>query len=413
MKIVLQDLTKTFPARGKKNAGEVTAVDHFTFEIPDGELIGLLGPSGCGKSTTLNLISGLLKPTGGKIFFGDDDVTDLAPENRGVGLVFQNYALYPHLTVKKNITFPLENLKGDQKLTKAQMEEKALEAAKLVQIENLMDRKPGELSGGQQQRVAIARALVKMPRVLLLDEPLSNLDARLRLQTREEIRRIQRQTGITTVFVTHDQDEAMSICDRIVVMQEGHVQQIGRPQEVYDDPANLFVAKFLGTPPINVFQGKVSHNRIYIGDEAIMEIEGVKDQELTVAVRPEGFVVKDNGPLSCKLDRLEVMGRDLSVISGNPACEAAKVRSIIPAETVVDTLKQEVHFTIKPNKIFLFEKESGKRIPFTLVAGGRQPQMFSLKDDAGVSTKTMVPDEKLKEMVASVLNVSEKEAENA
>lgn len=407
MKIVLQDLTKTFPARGKKNAGEVTAVDHFTFEIPDGELIGLLGPSGCGKSTTLNLISGLLKPTGGKIFFGGDDVTDLAPENRGVGLVFQNYALYPHLTVKKNITFPLENLKGDQKLTKAQMEEKALEAAKLVQIENLMDRKPGELSGGQQQRVAIARALVKMPRVLLLDEPLSNLDARLRLQTREEIRRIQRQTGITTVFVTHDQDEAMSICDRIVVMRDGHVQQIGRPQEVYDDPANLFVAKFLGTPPINVFQGKVSHSRIYIGDEAIMEIEGVDDQDLTVAVRPEGFVVQDNGPLTCRLDRLEVMGRDLSVISENPACEAAKVRSIIPAETVVDTRQQEVHFTIKPNKIFLFNKESGKRLPFTLVAGGRQPQMFSIKDDVDGSTKTAVSDEELREMVAASLRVGE------
>ncbi len=413
MKIVLRDLTKTFPARGKKSAGEVTAVDHFNFEIPDGELIGLLGPSGCGKSTTLNLISGLLKPTGGKIFFGDDDVTDLAPENRGVGLVFQNYALYPHLTVKKNITFPLENFKGDRKLTKAQMEEKALEAAKLVQIENLMDRKPGELSGGQQQRVAIARALVKMPRVLLLDEPLSNLDARLRLQTREEIRRIQRQTGITTVFVTHDQDEAMSICDRIVVMKDGHVQQIGQPQAVYDDPANLFVAKFLGTPPINVFQGKVSHNRIYIGDEAVMEIGGVKDQDLTVAVRPEGFTVQDDGPLSCRLDRLEVMGRDLSVISENPACEAAKVRSIIPAETLVDTRQQDVHFAIKPNKIFLFEKESGRRLPFALVAGGRQPRMFSIKDDADVSTKMAVSDEELRKMAASALNAGAKEAEHA
>ena len=265
MKVVLQNLTKKFSGRGKKNAGEVTAVNDFTVEIPDGELVGLLGPSGCGKSTALNLISGLLKPTAGRIFFGEDDITDLPPEKRGVGLVFQNYALYPHLTVKQNILFPLQNLKGKNRPSKTAMLEKAAEAAKLVQIDGLMDRKPGELSGGQQQRVAIARALVKMPGVLLLDEPLSNLDARLRLQTREEIRRIQRETGITTIFVTHDQEEAMSISDRIVVMKEGVVQQIGRPQAVYDDPANLFVARFLGTPPINEFTGQCRGDRLYLG----------------------------------------------------------------------------------------------------------------------------------------------------
>ncbi len=190
MKVVLQNLTKRFPNRNKKG-DDVIAVNDFNFEIPDGKLIGLLGPSGCGKSTTLNLICGLETPTSGKILFGDDDVTRLPPENRGVGLVFQNYALYPHLTVLDNILFPLQNLRGTEKLTKQQMQEKALTAARLVQIDQLLERKPSELSGGQQQRVAIARALVKMPRVLLLDEPLSNLDARLRLQTREEIRRIQ------------------------------------------------------------------------------------------------------------------------------------------------------------------------------------------------------------------------------
>ena len=214
MKIVLQNLTKKFPGRGRKNPGEVTAVDDLTLEIPDGELVGLLGPSGCGKSTTLNLICGLEKPSGGRIFFGEEDVTDLSPELRGVGMVFQNYALYPHLNVRQNIQFPLENLKGKDKLSKEELKKRVDEAARLVQIEDLMDRRPRELSGGQQQRVAIARALVKYPRVLLLDEPLSNLDARLRLQTREEIRKIQKKTGITTVFVTHDQDEAMSICDR-------------------------------------------------------------------------------------------------------------------------------------------------------------------------------------------------------
>lgn len=180
----------------------------------------------------------------------------MEPEHRGVGMVFQNYALYPHLTVRKNIMFPLENLKGKDRLSKEEMEKRVLDAAKMVSLEELLDRKPRELSGGQQQRVAIARALVKMPRVLLLDEPLSNLDARLRLQTREEIRRIQRETKITTIFVTHDQEEALSISDLIVVMKEGILQQIGKPQEVYDQPANLFVAKFLGTPPINVFPEK-------------------------------------------------------------------------------------------------------------------------------------------------------------
>ena len=203
MKVILENLTKKFPNRNKKQA-DVIAVNHFNFEIPDGKLIGLLGPSGCGKSTALNLLCGLLKPTSGKIFFGEDDVTNLPAENRGVGMVFQNYALYPHLTVKQNIMFPLQNLKGKDKLTKEQMAERTFEAAKLVQIEELMERKPSELSGGQQQRVAIARALVKMPRILLMDEPLSNLDARLRLQTREEIRRIQKETGITTVFVLFD-----------------------------------------------------------------------------------------------------------------------------------------------------------------------------------------------------------------
>ena len=250
MKVTLQNVTKIFPSRHKKQEQDVIAVNDFSFEIPDGQLIGLLGPSGCGKSTTLNLLSGLQKPTSGKILFGDDDVTNLPPENRGVGLVFQNYALYPHLTVQQNITFPLENRKGKAKLTKQQMADMALEVAKLVQIDTLMDRKPSELSGGQQQRVAIARALVKMPRILMLDEPLSNLDARLRLQTREEIRRIQRETGITTIFVTHDQEEAMSISDLIVVMKDGVVQQIGKPQTVYEDPVNLFVAKFLEHLPL-------------------------------------------------------------------------------------------------------------------------------------------------------------------
>ena len=364
MKVVLQNLTKVFPSRNKKTNEEVVAVNDFSFTIPDGKLIGLLGPSGCGKSTTLYMISGLQKPTGGKIFFGDDDVTDLPTENRGVGLVFQNYALYPHMTVKQNIMFPLQNLKGADKLSKEEMDKRAYEAAKLVQIHELLERKPSELSGGQQQRVAIARALVKMPRVLLLDEPLSNLDARLRLQTREEIRRIQRETGITTIFVTHDQEEAMSISDMIVVMKLGVVQQIGAPQEVYDNPLNLFVAKFLGTPPVNVFNGCVKGGKLYINDEAVLDASGVEDQDVIVGIRPEGFELDDNGPMSCKLVSVEVMGRDVSIVSENAASQNPVVRSIINADNKVDVTKEIVRYTLKPHKVFLFNKETEERIYF-------------------------------------------------
>ena len=364
MKVVLQNLTKIFPSRDKKAGGEVVAVNDFTFEIPDGKLIGLLGPSGCGKSTTLYMISGLQKPTSGKIFFGDDDVTELATENRGIGLVFQNYALYPHMTVKQNILFPLENLKGADKLSKDQMLERAHEAAKLVQIDELMDRKPSELSGGQQQRVAIARALVKMPRVLLLDEPLSNLDARLRLQTREEIRRIQKETGITTVFVTHDQEEAMSISDMIVVMKLGVLQQIGKPQDVYDDPVNLFVAKFLGTPPINVLEGEIKDGKICIGGAAVLDAPGVADQEVFIGIRPEGFELDENGALECKLSNIEVMGRDVSIVSTHESSLNPVIRSIIDADNKVDVTAQTVRYSIKPHKLFVFNKETEERIYF-------------------------------------------------
>ena len=364
MKVVLQNLTKIFPSRDKKAGKEVVAVNDFTFEIPDGKLIGLLGPSGCGKSTTLYMISGLQKPTSGKIFFGDEDVTELSTENRGIGLVFQNYALYPHMTVKQNILFPLQNLKGADKMSKEEMLERAEWAAKLVQIDELMDRKPSEMSGGQQQRVAIARALVKMPRVLLLDEPLSNLDARLRLQTREEIRRIQKETGITTVFVTHDQEEAMSISDMIVVMKLGVVQQIGKPQDVYDDPTNLFVAKFLGTPPINVLEGKVAGGKVYIGEDMVMEVSGVADQDVIIGIRPEGFELDPNGSLQCQLSNVEVMGRDVSIVSTNPASLNPVIRSIINADNKVDLAAGTVRYNVKPHKFFLFNKESEERIRY-------------------------------------------------
>ena len=365
MKVELQNLTKIFPSRNKKSNEEVIAVNDFTLTIPDGKLVGLLGPSGCGKSTTLYMISGLQKSTSGKIFFGEEDVTNVSPENRGVGLVFQNYALYPHMTVKQNILFPLQNLTGKDKLPKNEMLERAYEVAKLVQIDDLMERKPNELSGGQQQRVAIARALVKMPRILLLDEPLSNLDARLRLQTREEIRRIQKETGITTIFVTHDQEEAMSISDMIIVMKLGIVQQVGKPQDIYDDPTNLFVAKFLGTPPINVFDGKVQGGKLYIGEDAVLDVN-LEDRDVFVGIRPEGFVPNDKGELNCKLNNVEVMGRDVSIVSTNAASINPVIRSIVSSDCVKQLVdgQETISYSLVPHKTFIFDKETEERIYF-------------------------------------------------
>lgn len=261
------------------------------------------------------------------------------------------------MTVAQNIMFPLLNMR----IPKEQAKEKALDAARLVQIEELMARKPSELSGGQQQRVAIARALVKMPNVLLLDEPLSNLDARLRLQTREEIKRIQRETGITTVFVTHDQEEAMSICDIMVVMKLGLVQQIGEPQSIYDNPANLFVANFLGTPPINIFDGKIEGGKVYIGEEVIQDTD-LEDQAIKVGIRPEGFIYDENGALSLEVDHIEVMGRDKSIVSRHAVSNKPTVRSIVDSDVKLPEQVGTFKFNLKPNKVFLFNAETEERI---------------------------------------------------
>ncbi|HHU81079.1 MAG TPA: ABC transporter ATP-binding protein [Acholeplasmataceae bacterium] len=353
MDIRLVNLTKIFADK----QAEVRAVDDFDVHIPSGKLIGLLGPSGCGKSTTLYMIAGLLQPTEGQIFFGDDDVTNLPPEERGIGLVFQNYALYPHMTVRQNIMFPLENLN----VPKKEALERAQKMADLVGIGDLMNRKPKQLSGGQQQRVAIARALVKEPRVLLLDEPLSNLDARLRLQTREEIKRIQRETGITTIFVTHDQEEAMSISDEIIVMDRGEEQQIGKPQDVYNNPNNEFVAKFLGTPPIAIFNGQIKDGNVLIGDEVIGQVSGLKDQQVNIGIRPEGYVVKNDGALTLDVKIVEHIGRDISLVVYNENVVNKTFRAIVDSDINVKE-GQLIKADVKPNKCYIFEKETGKRL---------------------------------------------------
>lgn len=349
MEIRLKNLTKIFT---DKRGNETLAVDSLDVVIPSGKLVGLLGPSGCGKSTTLYMIAGLLKPTDGEIFFGDNDVTKVSPEKRGIGLVFQNYALYPHMTVRQNIMFPLENMK----VHRTQALELVSSMAELVGIADQLDKKPAELSGGQQQRVAIARALVKKPDVLLLDEPLSNLDARLRLQMREEIKRIQKETGITTVFVTHDQEEAMSISDSMIVLDFGREQQMDSPQDIYNNPNNLFVAKFLGSPPINTTSAKVVNKEILVDGLVVGKTE-VEDGEYVLGIRPEDFRIEKDGAFSFSRDEveIEVIGRDTMVRFdiGN-----THVRALVDSDSLGD--KESFKIGIKQHKILLFDVETGR-----------------------------------------------------
>lgn len=346
MEIRLKNLSKIFIDKTKK---ETRAVDDFNTNFASEKLTGLLGPSGCGKSTMLFLIAGLHEPTYGRIFFGDDDVTRLSPDKRGIGLVFQNYALYPHMTVKQNIMFPLENMQ----ISREQALEETKKIAELVGIGTMLERKPAQLSGGQQQRVAIARALVKKPRVLLLDEPLSNLDARLRLQMREEIKRIQRETGITTIFVTHDQEEAMSISDEVIIMNFGKEMQKGAPQEVYLNPDNLFVAKFLGNPPINVFTGEIKDNFLYFGDEKIFK-KKAPNGEYFVGIRPEDFKASPNNEgVKVSTENMEVTGRDTVI---RFLANDQQIRALVESDSIFG--KKEVVLTVKEDRIHLFDMDT-------------------------------------------------------
>lgn len=360
MDIKLKNLSKIF---SNKEGIDTVAVNKLDLTIPSGKLVGLLGPSGCGKSTTLFMIAGLHEPTEGQIFFGDENVTSIPPEKRGIGLVFQNYALYPHMTVRENIAFPLKNskefkakFKGDRRGKKREIERIVLETAKVVDIETLLDRKPAQLSGGQQQRVAIARALAKKPKVLLLDEPLSNLDARLRLQTREEIKKIQRATGITTIFVTHDQEEAMSISDEIVVLKNGVLQQVAAPQEMYNDPKNAFVAKFLGTPPINMFDVNVENKKITLNGIEVLDVDS-DDLKGKLAVRPEAFRIVENG-IKVNVTKVEHIGRD-KLIGFN--LNEQNVNALVDSDHDIK-LGDEINVSFKEKGVHLFNSKGMRLI---------------------------------------------------
>lgn len=385
MEIRIKHLTKAFPSRNpKKNPEDTIAVNDFDLDIKDGELLGLLGPSGCGKSTTLYMISGLKTPTSGEIWFGDSDVTNLSPEKRGIGLVFQNYALYPHMTVFDNMAFGLKL----RKVPKDEIERKVNEAAKILDLTHLLDRKPKAMSGGQRQRVALGRAIVRSPKVFLLDEPLSNLDAKLRAQMRTEIAKLHQKLGTTFIYVTHDQTEAMTMGDRIVVMKDGYIQQIDTPTNLYNNPVNQFVAGFIGSPQMNFIDSKLlkidGKYVVEFGSEDTKTTRGVKyqvavpeskvdpevleplvDQEVVLGVRPEcihdepAFLAQaTTGVINTTVEVTEMMGAETYLYLN---CEGIQLTARVSPRSDVRP-QDELKVAIDPNRIHIFDKETEKAV---------------------------------------------------
>lgn len=377
MQVRLEKVRKEFKGKQGKT---VVAVGDMDVTIESGKLVGFLGPSGCGKTTTLYMIAGIHTLSGGNMWFGDQQVNTLAPEKRGVGMVFQNYALYPHLTVYDNISFPIVNSRDIKKRFQKELasyneenqtnlsfkkyvEMQVFAAADLVEIRDYLDRKPSELSGGQQQRVAIARALVKKPEILLLDEPLSNLDARLRLQTRDEIRKIQRKTGITTIFVTHDQEESLTICDQIVIMKDGVLQQFGEPQTVFDYPANQFVAEFLGTPPINIIEAELKDDGVYIAGQLWTKVpEQFDDQPVKLGIRAESIRLshlKDGKGIPVEVSEVSRLGGVITVTG--ELTDGSRIKFFQDLSKPV-TVSDQVSLSVIENGTMLFDAEGGKLI---------------------------------------------------
>ncbi len=339
----------------KKEFGKKTAVDELTLKIPDGELVCFLGPSGCGKTTILNMLSGILEQTSGSIYFDDQKMDDVKPEKRNIGMVFQNYALYPHMTVYDNIAFPLKMMK----ISTNDMDHKVKDIAELLEIEDLLKRKPGELSGGEQQRVAIGRALIKNPSVLLMDEPLSNLDKKLRMQTRAEIKNLQQDLKITTIFVTHDQEEAAAISDKILLLNHGKLQQYDTPYELYHNPVNLFVAQFIGTVPINTYKGSIKSGTLTIEKINTTFNTVLPDQDfIYIAIRPEEIeVTEKQTSLKATIKLIENLGKD-SIITASLDDEEIRFYVSDEKEFVIG---QSVYLTMDRDS-FLFFNKDGERI---------------------------------------------------
>ncbi|WP_342363887.1 ABC transporter ATP-binding protein [Terrarubrum flagellatum] len=344
-----------------KRWGDVTAVEPTDVAIEDGEFVAILGPSGCGKSTTLFMLAGIYTPSEGEILFDGAAVNEVEARDRNVGIVFQSYALYPHMTVRDNILFPLRF----KKVSKEDAARRADAAARLVQVGELLDRRPGQLSGGQQQRVALARALVKEPKLLLLDEPLSNLDASLRLTMRSEIRNLQRSLKVTTLLVTHDQVEATTMADRIICMSKGRIEQIGTADDLYHRPASLFVASFVGSPPINLLNGNAGAGKLTVG-QANLALSGNAAGAVVLGVRPE-TVTLGAGPLQGKIEDLEPHGRETFYHLATPL---GALRALEPGAVARFRVGETISFALGDG--LLFDAKSGRRLDGCRLEGAVQ-----------------------------------------
>ena len=361
----VEDVTKKFPAPGGQ---ELTACSHVSFNVRAGETVAIVGESGCGKSTTLRMIAGLEDITSGELKIGDRVVNDIAPKDRDIAMVFQNYALYPHMSVYKNIAFGLQL----RKMPKDEIDKKVHEAAKLLDLEHLLDRKPKALSGGQRQRVALGRAMVRNPAVFLLDEPLSNLDAKLRTSMRTEISKLHKRLDTTFVYVTHDQTEAMTMGDRICVMKDGVIQQFDIPQTLYDFPCNLFVAGFIGSPQMNFIEAKIvktgnglaaKFGKIVLDlpKEKAKALQDYVNKEIILGVRPEDFVEKSARPdatLTAKVELVELMGAETNLYMD---CEGSKLIVRMPSNVRPEE-NSEYTLSVKTEKIHVFDKETEQAI---------------------------------------------------
>jgi multiple sugar transport system ATP-binding protein len=339
------------------------AVDDLDLEIGDGEFMVLVGPSGCGKSTSLRMLAGLEEVTAGRIRIGDRDVTDLPPKERDIAMVFQNYALYPHMSVAENMAFSLKMAK----MGKEERMQRVQEAAKLLNLEEFLDRKPKALSGGQRQRVAMGRAIVRQPQVFCMDEPLSNLDAKLRVSTRTQIAELQQRLGVTTVYVTHDQTEAMTMGDRVAVMKDGLLQQVDTPLALYDKPSNLFVAGFIGSPAMNLLSAKAVEGGARIGDYEVPIDRAAASRstgDITVGVRPEAWriVGAGEGGLPIQITVVEELGAD-AYVYGTSDVTGTPEQVVIRIDARRDHTKGEtLHVTTDPHQVHVFDTESGNRL---------------------------------------------------
>ncbi len=362
--VTFQGATRVYPGSTKP------ALDKLDLEIKDGEFLVLVGPSGCGKSTSLRMLAGLEEVNEGKIFIGERDVTTLAPKDRDIAMVFQSYALYPHMTVRDNMGFALQIAGMDKK----EIEQRVLEAAKILDLEPYLDRKPKAMSGGQRQRVAMGRAIVRNPQVFLMDEPLSNLDAKLRVQTRTQIAKLQRDLGVTTVYVTHDQTEAMTMGDRIAVLKDGLLMQVGTPQELYDTPANVFVAGFIGSPAMNIIDAPVIDGKVRLGNKAVDLPEGVAAEltkrgrtSVTLGFRPEDLrVTNSETAWPVEVQIVEGLGADAYVYSEVQLPGGSTHQVVVRTDgRVIPKRGEMLGVEAIPHHLHVFDPETGERLAFS------------------------------------------------